>query len=640
MSGIYCVLNFRKRPVDRILVESALEAMPTQGGDGQEVWLDGSIGLGHMLRRDTWEDDYDQQPLEDKAARIYLVADTRLDNREELARQLDFDASALPTVSDSSLILAAYKKWGESFVEQLIGEWSLLLWNARLQKLIAARDAMGGRPLYVYQDQNKFVAASQVSAVLAHPEIKAEINPESLLTMVLPARSGTMSKFKGIDPFPNGYFQCITSDGNAKLKRFWFPENIHRRPQSFEDCAAELHQLLDRATDDMLRTRHNHLGVLFSGGFDSSTIAALALPKLTDQNKTLSAFSSVPKSDFAGIRGDCSPWLDVAEKHFPDLKLHRVTAENLSIRDGFTTVFDQEWESGGIDSYYRVACMDAAKMAGVEYFVTGGGGDRGATPRGFGFLSGLLAEGQLLRLIQEAKAMHDVRGWSWRWIIMDELLASMAPKRLLHWYLQHYDWSRRKRRSGLRYLRPKWAEHASDVRNFIRHGQLPYAGTEGPGTRNFLLSLNLSTLRNGRAFRLGCTQRGMAFSDFMHNQRIAEFMLTTPNAYHVKNGIARQLIRAALKDVLPAELLQRDNRNDAPASDVFERVQLEGNQITRDLEELRNNASVNAFFDVDRIAKDLKDQMSDTDYRGGLGRILNGYCAANYAAWFSKRFGL
>jgi asparagine synthase (glutamine-hydrolysing) len=98
--------------------------------------------------RVTREDWNDARPLRDKAADLTLVADARLDNREELVDTLDIATDALCNMADSALILAAYKRWGEALVDHLLGDFAFALWDRLAQKLVLVRDHMGRRTLF------------------------------------------------------------------------------------------------------------------------------------------------------------------------------------------------------------------------------------------------------------------------------------------------------------------------------------------------------------------------------------------------------------------------------------------------------------------------------------------------------------
>ena len=96
----------------------------------------------------TEEDAFDEQPLIDRAAGLMLVADLRLDNREELAGALDIDAQTLSRLSDGAMLMRAYKKWGENCAEHLLGDFAFAIWDARSRQLVLGRDHMGMR--YVF----------------------------------------------------------------------------------------------------------------------------------------------------------------------------------------------------------------------------------------------------------------------------------------------------------------------------------------------------------------------------------------------------------------------------------------------------------------------------------------------------------
>src|SRR5690606_27554650 len=106
----------------------------------------GSCGLFHNLLHITPEDSFEKQPLE--TGDLTLVADLRLDNREDLIRALGISDQTAQSLPDSRLVLLAFEKWGKQCVTKMIGEFAFAIWNQREGELFLARDQRGYRPLF------------------------------------------------------------------------------------------------------------------------------------------------------------------------------------------------------------------------------------------------------------------------------------------------------------------------------------------------------------------------------------------------------------------------------------------------------------------------------------------------------------
>ncbi len=147
--------------------------MAHRSPDRRGIWRDGAVGLGHMQMRVTREDALDGQPLKDRD--LTLVADARLDNREDLAGALAIDLSALPTMPDSQLILRAYRTWGENCAERLIGDFAFAIWDSQAGKLFLARDHMGQRHVAFHHGKGFFAFATEIKGLWALPDVPRAI---------------------------------------------------------------------------------------------------------------------------------------------------------------------------------------------------------------------------------------------------------------------------------------------------------------------------------------------------------------------------------------------------------------------------------------------------------------------------------
>ena len=122
---------------------------------------------------------FDAQPLHD--GELSLVADLRLDNRDELAGALSIGAAALADMPDSALLLAAYKKWGADCVDHLIGDFAFAVWDAHKRTLTLARDHMGQRHVFYHQGEGFFAFATEIKGLWALPHVPRTLSESALL---------------------------------------------------------------------------------------------------------------------------------------------------------------------------------------------------------------------------------------------------------------------------------------------------------------------------------------------------------------------------------------------------------------------------------------------------------------------------
>src|SRR5207248_1626526 len=151
MSGIAALLRTEGPPAMASLPDM-LSAMGHRGPDGEETWDGGPVGLGH-LRLGSGSEAGGQPAVRGELA---VIADCRIDNREELMRTLDIRE---PAAGDAELILRAYERWGESCASRLLGDFAFVLWDAVRRVVVCGRDHFGVKPLYYYRGFGLFAAA-------------------------------------------------------------------------------------------------------------------------------------------------------------------------------------------------------------------------------------------------------------------------------------------------------------------------------------------------------------------------------------------------------------------------------------------------------------------------------------------------
>ncbi|HVU32716.1 MAG TPA: asparagine synthetase B, partial [Opitutaceae bacterium] len=135
------------------------------GPDATGVWAAGAIGLGHLALWTTPEAPLERAPYRLEEADIVLTADARIDNRDELRRDLDLAAHPIGSIADAELIVRSYEKWGTDCVDRLVGDFAFALWDGRKRRLFCARDPLGVRPFFYHLDQRRFLFASQIKAI-------------------------------------------------------------------------------------------------------------------------------------------------------------------------------------------------------------------------------------------------------------------------------------------------------------------------------------------------------------------------------------------------------------------------------------------------------------------------------------------
>ena len=175
MSAIFGKCNADDEPVAGG-VELMLGAMNQWQADDKNTWVNGNTGMGHLMLYNTPESLNEKLPLYDSLAQLCITADARIDNREDLYALLNINTPAERLMPDSSLILLAYKKYGADCVKHLVGDFAFAIWDEREQRLFCARDQMGVKPFFYYQNSRFFAFASEKKGLLCLPGVDKAIN--------------------------------------------------------------------------------------------------------------------------------------------------------------------------------------------------------------------------------------------------------------------------------------------------------------------------------------------------------------------------------------------------------------------------------------------------------------------------------
>ena len=275
MSGIVGIYHRNGAPIERTLLQSLVDFLSYRGPDSRDCWMDRSIGLGHAMLRTTRESLGERQPS-NLEGRFWITADARLDSRAELTAELQRSGRAVrPNAPDSELILHAYAMWGTPCVEHLRGDFSFGVWDTRNNQLFCARDHFGIKPFYYTQRQGLFVFSNTLNCMRMHPDVSGELNDAAIgdfLLFGLNYNAATTS-FRDIQRLPAAHSLSISPEG-MNIKRYWAPPTDGRiRYSKPEEYVENFQSLLQTAVEDRLRT--DRVGILLSGGLDSSSVAAV-----------------------------------------------------------------------------------------------------------------------------------------------------------------------------------------------------------------------------------------------------------------------------------------------------------------------------------------------------------------------------
>jgi asparagine synthase (glutamine-hydrolysing) len=276
LSGIVGIFHPDGARIERALLQSLADSLAYRGPDSRAIWQDGSIGLGHTLLRTTYESAGEEQPAS-LDGRFWITADARLDDRAELIAKMERGGRKIGrSVPDSTLILQAYSLWGAVCIEHLRGEFSFGIWDARTRTLFCARDHFGIKPFYYSKLESIFVFSNTLNCVRLHPEVSEELNDTAIGDFLLFGLNydNATTTFRDVQRLPPAHWLSISASG-LRTGKYWAPPTDGRiRYARADDYVEHFQGLLNEAVADRLRT--DRVGILLSGGLDSSSVTAVA----------------------------------------------------------------------------------------------------------------------------------------------------------------------------------------------------------------------------------------------------------------------------------------------------------------------------------------------------------------------------
>ena len=276
MCGISGILRFQQtETVAEARLRRMRDVIRHRGPDDAGITIMGNVGLGHR-RLSIIDIAGGSQPMMNRDGTTCIIYNGEIYNFRELRAKLAALGRAFVSQSDTEVILHAYEVYGEDCVQYLQGMFAFAIWDARRGKLFLARDRLGIKPLYYAINEDELLFASEIKAILAADGIRPQLNrailPEYLATRFV---SGSETFFTGVRKLLPGHTLRWTKEGGFKVHRYWhLPSDLDYDGGSLQEYASEVRMGLEQAVESHLMS-DVPLGLFLSGGIDSSGIAAL-----------------------------------------------------------------------------------------------------------------------------------------------------------------------------------------------------------------------------------------------------------------------------------------------------------------------------------------------------------------------------
>lgn len=565
MSGIAGIIHFDGKLVEPGLIEKMTGAMAYRGPDGINGWVKGSVALGQCMLRTTPESLEEVQPLSNEDESLVLVMDGRVDNWEELRKELLSRGAKLRTRVDAELVLRAYEVWGPDCLEKVEGDFALVIWDARQREVFCARDRIGNKPLHYWRNGETFVFASDLHAILPLPWVAETLNRGTLAEFLAAEWYSRDETFwEGILRLVAGHRMRVGISG-LRVDEYWKPDYLAPLPCRDErDLIAYYRALLTDIVRRMSRCQRP-LACEVSGGLDSSAILAVA-QKLHREGRLLAPslhaytldFGDDPDANDLPFAREVGTHLGIQVREIPPtckpLSWYRELGRTLRNFPGFP------------NGVMGLGICEYATAQGSRALVHGVGGDEwlSGTPA---YYAEELASGRLMslyRCLQADRKRFGVATSAW-WLVrfgIGPLLPRSARARLRN----AAQWARTlgpRRRS---WLAPALENLLQERRERAQRLSVDIFKRVGQRYHRFLLCNGYTAwareLEERSAAVCSIELRGPLF-----DPRLVQFSAATPERLWLSGGVSKMMHRKALAQALPDRVLWRQDK--AEFSSVF-----------------------------------------------------------------------
>ena len=606
MCGFCGIIDTGGAPVQSSLAPMA-DALRHRGPDAYGAFEDHgaapSLALGHRRLSIIDLSEAANQPLSNGAGTIWAALNGEIYNFQDLRRQLE-PKYEFRTNGDTEVIIHGYSEWGEEVVARLDGMFAFALWDGARRRLLLARDRFGKKPLYWHQHGQRVFFGSEIKALLA-AGVVAEMEPQNLPEfLALGYVPGPRTLFKGIESFPPASFVVIDQAGVGTLREYWrwtFPRAGHALSMPREEARAQVLALLEAAVKRRL-VSDVPLGVLLSGGVDSSAVAVLAQRHTPGRLRTFTVgFSSDSRYDERPYAATVAKMLDT--DHHETL----VEARAAELLDELVHHYDQPFGDSSALPTYLVA-REARRH--VTVVLNGDGGDE--VFAGYqSFRAALLAAklgGAGLGLAQAVSTLLRAIGFRGGRLQQAARFLEKARRGKESSFLA---WSSFMDETEVRRFAPQWFD-ASRLLTSYHHAfsQQPASSLLSQllyvNSRTYLLD-NLLPKMDRMAMAHGLEAR----SPFL-DTALAEFVASLPDDFKRQGAQGKVILREGLAPLFPAAFLDRKKQGFGVPIHSWFRSELKDMAI----ELLGSGARLFRYLDKATITAVLEDHLSEKVDRG------------------------
>lgn len=572
MCGIAGNLNFNNKPISLNILTKMTNVVKHRGPDDsgialfdptisdgrtgvieyKELWrgedsrLNYSVGFGHTRLSIIDLSDRGHQPMANIDGSLWIVHNGEIYNYVEIRTELISKGYHFRSSTDTEVILNAYQEWGKDCLNRFNGMWAFAVWDCRKRSLFCSRDRFGIKPFYYYLNNDVFIFASEIKQILEYKEYQGKPNEKMVYDyLVIGLENHTNETFfKDIYQLRGGEYAIVDLDSRTFQKnRFYDLSNVRVINRKEGDYYEEFKELFIDSVNLRLRS-DVPVGSCLSGGLDSSAVVSVGSALL--QEKGDSIFNTFTAC-----------WEDkgIDERQYSEMVVASSGASGNFVypspvelaQDLSRLIWHQEEPFGSLSIFAQWSIMKAARDRGIPVLLDGQGGDEvflGYERYYALFLLELIKKGKLIRFIHELKKSGEN--------------SRLTQKEVILFYVYfNFNWVRAFRL----YRKTKPFMNADFIKSYNIPERLDIfrrIKTVSDLQLHEIQEIQLAHLlryadRNSMAFSV---ETRLPFLDY----RLAEFAMSVPSEYKIRNGWTKNLIREGMKGIIPEDIRKRKNK--------------------------------------------------------------------------------
>lgn len=501
-----------------IISEALLRRMTSvlhhRGPDEGSLYVDGPAGLGHR-RLSVIDLEGGRQPIFNEDRSMAIVFNGEIYNFRELRKNLLRKGHRFETQSDTEVIIHAYEAYGGECVHYLRGMFAFAIWDGKKRELFLARDRMGIKPLFYYWDGRKFIFASEIKSILEDTTVKREIDftalDDYLTYQYIPAPKTILN---GIRKLPPGYSLTV-SDQMLSEREYW---DIVFEPKDSIGEADYAAGLLDKLHESVALHLITDvpLGAFLSGGLDSSAVVGLMAELLDSPVNTVSI--GFREADFDELH-----YARLVAQRFQTRSYEKIVEANDSnILDTLVWHFDEPLADPAMIPNYYVSQLARERMT---VCLSGDGGDEN--------FAGYTRFSKFVENFANFPHSAEKLYFSTKSYLTPEMKS-----------LLYQDWLKKSLGDYDPFSIMKlYFDHASDWDPLSR---VQYVETKTYLVDDILVKVDRTSMAHGLEVRV----------PFLDHE-LMEYVASIPSRYKLQNGEGKYILKKALRNILPSQILDR-----------------------------------------------------------------------------------